>query len=144
MISTNSYMTYHYEPITSGRWRPGCALANAPVQQRLFNSGLRIVVCCLITIFMLSERTIAQDSTGEIEVVGTVEDALTGEVEVVGTVEGVEDTPTGEVEVVGTVEGVEAAPTGEVEVVGTIATPRTAAQLSSWAQIKLLQESGFR
>lgn len=140
-------MIYHYSAIIPGRWRPGYVVANSIARPWLFGSGFRIELWCLVIVFMLSGRAIAQDSTGEVEVVGTVEsleDGLTGEVEIVGTVEAVEAAPTGEVEVVGTVEGVEDAPTGEVKVVGTIAFPGTVAQFSSWAQIKLLQESGFR
>jgi hypothetical protein len=88
-----------------------------------------------------------ESSVGEVEVVGTVDTAgesSVGEVEVVGTVDAADESSVGEVEVVGTVDTAGESSVGEVEVVGTIAFPRTVAQLSSWAQIKLLQESGFR
>jgi hypothetical protein len=149
-------MTYHALSLNYVKPRPACIITTTTAWLWLFRSGFRIAVFCTIAILVLGGRTFAQDSTGEVDVVGTVEGGETGEVEVVGTVatvEGgetgevevvgtvatVEGGETGEVEVVGTVTAVEDGGTGEVEVVGTIALPQTLVQVSSWGQIKLLR-----
>jgi hypothetical protein len=63
--------------------------------------------------------TVEGEAMGEVEITGTVGDSSTGEIEIIGTVE---EQATGEVEITGTVEEEE---TGEVEIVGTVEEEKT-------------------